>query len=148
MTHPGGRPTKYKKEFCEQIIEYFRREPYTTMYKEDYFNDGTLKSRTPILTATEFPTFQGFADKLGVNGDTLVEWAKKYPEFSAAYARAKQLQERIWLTNGMNSLYNSQFAQFFGKNCLGYKDRQEFGINPDGVVIKVSLISPDESNVT
>jgi hypothetical protein len=39
--------------------------------------------------------------------------------------RAKQLQEKIWLTNGMNNLYNSQFAQFFGKNCLGYKDKQE-----------------------
>ena len=25
----------------------------------------------------------------------------------------------------MSGLYNAQFAQFFGKNCLGYKDKQE-----------------------
>ena len=25
----------------------------------------------------------------------------------------------------MNNNYNSQFAQFFGKNCLGYKDKTE-----------------------
>jgi hypothetical protein len=25
----------------------------------------------------------------------------------------------------MNNSYNSQFAQFFSKNCLGYKDKQE-----------------------
>lgn len=25
----------------------------------------------------------------------------------------------------MGNLYNAQFAQFFGKNCLGYKDKTE-----------------------
>lgn len=95
------------------------------MYKEEYFNNGEIKSKTPIITATEFPTFQGFANEINVNTDTLHEWKKEHKEFSEAYTHAKELQEKIWLVNAMGGLYNAQFAQFFGKNCLGYKDKQE-----------------------
>jgi hypothetical protein len=123
--HAGGRPPKYKKKYCNEILEYFRKPPYETTLKEEYFADGSLKSRIPVTTATEFPTFQGFADKIGVHIDTLNEWCKKNKEFSEAYKRAKQLQEKIWLVNSMQNLYNAQFAQFFGKNCLGYRDKQE-----------------------
>lgn len=123
--HAGGAPTKYKKEYCKEIIEYFKKAPYRTEYKVEYFSDGSIKSKIPIAIATEFPTFQGFADLIEVHIDTLNEWCKKYEEFSEAYKRAKQLQEKIWLVNGMQNLYNAQFAQFFGKNCLGYRDKQE-----------------------
>jgi hypothetical protein len=121
----AGRPSAYKEEYCDMIVEHFRIQPQIMKSKETYFADGTLKSKEEYPIGSEFPTFQNFADKIGVNGDTLVEWSKKYEEFSAAYARAKSLQEHIWLVNSMSSLYNPQFAQFFGKNCLGYKDKQE-----------------------
>lgn len=121
----GGRPTKYKKEYCEQIVEYFRVPPEIIEYKREYYQNGNLKSEYPIVRGNEFPTFQGFADKIGVNIDTLNEWCNVHPKFSEAYTHAKSLQEKIWLTNGMTGLYNAQFAQFFGKNCLGYKDKQE-----------------------
>jgi hypothetical protein len=121
----GGAPTKYKQEYCEEIVSYFRVPPTIIEYKREYYQNGNLKSEFPIVRGNEFPTFQGFADRIGVHVDTLHEWKEVHEEFSEAYMRAKQLQERIWLTNGMNNLYNSQFAQFFGKNCLGYKDKQE-----------------------
>ena len=66
----GGAPTKYKKEYCKKIIEYFRIPPTRTEYKEEYFNDGSLKSKVPVIIANEFPTFQGFADTIGVHYDT------------------------------------------------------------------------------
>lgn len=125
MAGKVGRPTKYNKKYCKEIIEYFDKPPQSCIYKEEYFNNGTLKSKTPIIVAEEFPTFQGFASKIEVNIDTLHEWKEKYAEFSEAYTRAKELQEKIWLVNAMGGLYNAQFAQFFGKNCLGYKDKQE-----------------------
>ena len=121
----GGAPSKYKKEYCEEIVKHFRVPPIIVEYKREYFQNGNLKSETPLIRGNTFPTFQGFADKIGVHVDTLNEWCKVHEEFSEAYARAKQLQENIWLTNGMNNYYNAQFAQFFGKNCLGYKDKQE-----------------------
>lgn len=144
LDNDGGRPTKYKPEYCEMIIEHFREEPYTVMYKEEYHKDGELKSKTPILTANALPTFQSFADKIGVNVDTLREWADKHKEFSASYARAKQMQEHIWLVNSMQNLYNSQFAQFFGKNCLGYKDKVEVDSNISGD-IQVTFADPDRA---
>lgn len=122
---PAGRPTVYKSEYCEMIVDFFRVQPQITKKKKTYYASGQVKSEEEYPIAAELPTFQKFADKIGVHIDTLHEWKDKYEEFSEAYARAKQLQEHIWLVNGMSNLYNAQFAQFFGKNCLGYKDKQE-----------------------
>jgi hypothetical protein len=140
-----GRPTKYKPEYCEMIIEYFDQAPTTTIYKTDYNRDGSVKSETPITVATQFPTFQGFAHSLDVGMTSLIDWQNNYPEFAIAYARAKGLQEQIWLINSMDNRYNSQFAQFFGKNCLGYKDRTELS-GPDGGPIQLAAV--DYSKLT
>lgn len=121
----GGSPTKYKTEYCEMLVDFFRVQPQILKKKRTYFADGQLKSEEEYPIASELPTFQSFADKIGVHVDTLHEWKNKHEEFSEAYARAKQLQEHIWLVNSMGNLYNAQFAQFFGKNCLGYKDKTE-----------------------
>lgn len=123
--HPGGAPTKYDKKYCKKIIDFFKIEPYETKTQKEFFADGSLKSERVIIIPVKFPTFQDFADSIEVHVDTLNEWCSKHKEFSEAYARAKQLQEKVWLINGMNGQYNSQFAIFFGKNCLGYKDKQE-----------------------
>ena len=123
--HPGGRPTKYKKKYCKEIIEYFEVESTKTEYEKEYYSDGDIKKVKPIVTANDIPTFQGFAHKIGVNMDTLTEWNSVHEEFSVAYKKAKELQEKIWLENSMCGRYSPQFAIFFGKNCLGYKDKQE-----------------------
>ncbi len=134
----GGRPTKYDPKYCEEIIKYFDVPPINVLYKKEYFMNGELKSEVPILTGAEFPTFQGFAHKIDVAMSTLQEWCLKHEEFSAAYARAKAIQEKIWLTNGMGNLYNSQFAQFFGKNCLGYTDKQEIESTNTNITVELT----------
>ena len=142
-----GRPTKYKEKYCKEIIEYFRVPPTREMMKKEYYQNGNLKSEYPIIVATEFPTFQGFADSIDVNIDTLNEWCKVHEEFSEAYTRAKRLQEKIWLQNGMQGLYNAQFAQFFGKNCLGYKDKTEVEQSGDSkLTIKLEGDSKEWAN--
>ena len=112
--------TKYKPEYCKGIIEFFRRTPTVTAYKEEYHANGTLKSKTPILTACEFPTFQLYADSIGVHKDTLSEWKKVNTDFAEAYTVAKSIQEGILLVNGLQGLYNAQVVQFVGKNNFGY----------------------------
>ena len=57
----GGRPTKYKPEYCNQLID--------------------LASKGYSLT--------GFAGKIRVHYDTIKEWANVHPEFSAAINIAK-----------------------------------------------------------
>ena len=126
-----GRPTKYKPEYCKKIIDYFNQPPVITTYKKTYYADGSVKSEEPVMLPCDFPSFQGFASLIEVDVHTLDDWCAEHSDFSTAYARAKQMQENLWLINGMNGQYNSQFAQFFGKNCLGYKDKTEQEVKAD-----------------
>ncbi len=115
---PGeGRPAKYKSKYCDAMVQYFR-------------------------TCEDFPTFEGFADTIEVDGSTIVNWSKTIDEFFAAYTRAKSIQTSRLVTGAMGNRYNSQFAQFFAKNCLGYKDKVEQEISGG---IRIELGDMDEA---
>jgi len=47
----------------------------------------------------ELPTVEGLAIKLGVNDDTLNEWAKKHKDFRAVFKKLKMAQ-KVQLING------------------------------------------------
>lgn len=118
---PFGRPTKYKPEYCAEIIRYFNREPYQI--------EGTGKNEQGEdvggkRVANDLPFFSGFATKIGVCVDTLIEWTKVYPDFSEAYKKAKEMQEQIWATNSLYGLYNPAFTIFLGKNVFKWQDKQ------------------------
>jgi len=53
---PGGRPTKYKPEFCEMLIKHM---------EQGY-------------------SFESFAATIDTHRDTLYAWEKRHPEFSDA----------------------------------------------------------------
>ena len=146
----GGAPTKYDPKYCDMIVEYFDKPAITYITKKEFDRNGEVKSETQIPQGVEFPTFQGFANSIDVNMSSLTEWRDNIDEFSTAYARAKGIQEQIWLINGMSGLYNSQFAQFFGKNCLGYKDTIETDINIGGQKdnpLNISTLSDAELSI-
>ena len=117
----------YDATFCAALLDWFRVPPCTEKLERTFYADGTLKSEKPSLTATPLPTFEGFADSLGVEKKMLETWGAQHVEFGRALAMARQMQEHIWLVNAMNGLYNSTFAQFFGKNRLGYGEKDEPG---------------------
>ena len=71
-----GRPTKYRPEMCEQVIEFGR--------------EG--KSRAWIAAA------------LHVAKSSLQLWEAEYPDFSAAMARAKTLEQVWWEDKGQENL--------------------------------------------
>lgn len=79
--HPGGRPTDYRPEYCDCVIEWGR--------------DG--KSRTWIAT------------EINVHRDTLYEWERQHPEFSDAMARAKQFEQRYYEDAGQAGMYSKEF---------------------------------------
>lgn len=122
---PAGRPTKYKKKYCDELIEWFDNPPSEPLYKRTFYSNGVMKSEELIDRPIDFPTFQGFAHYIGVHVDTLNAWCKEHEEFSEAYAHAKMMQEDIWLRESMAGRYNPQFAKFFGINCLNYHDKVE-----------------------
>jgi len=123
-----------------------------------------------VVIAETYPTLQRFAHNIGVHIDTLYEWEKvrysdnhpnkrfrrklKYPEFSEALKKARQIQESILLENALSGNYNAQFAIFIAKNNFGYKDKSETDLTTNGQNINTTAIdklnslisSTDENN--
>ena len=120
-----GGQTKYRPEYCKKLIEYFDRPATREQVKEVYYPSGEVKIREVMDVAEDMPTFSGFAKSIKVYRQTLYDWAEEHPDFAVAMETARTMQEDIWLINAMSGRYNAQFAQFFGKNCLGYKDKTE-----------------------
>lgn len=115
--HPGGRPSTYKPEYCEQILEWFDREPFTMSVIE-----GTDKV---IRVPAKLPSLTNFAMHIGASRSTLWEWAKQHAEFSNAIQKAKEIQEEILMQNGLFGAYEKTFAIFTAKNVCGWRDKQE-----------------------
>ena len=103
---PAGRPTKYKKEYCQDIKKFFS------------------KSLT-ITQDPELPFFSAYAREIKVNTDTLHEWKKKHKEFSEAYKECKHIQEEILAKFALEGKFNSTFSIFTAKNILGWRDVKE-----------------------
>lgn len=105
--HPGGRPTKYKPEYCDTII---------AMGKQG-------KSRVQCATA------------LDVHTDTLYEWADKHTEFSDAMKKAKEFAEAFWETRLMVMMESGELIQasptfmFYMKCRFGWRDKDATTIN-------------------
>lgn len=117
-----GRPTKYKPEYCKEIIKYFDKPLYTTVIQQKMSASGAVKD-IEVSVATDIPTFEGFAfDICRVCHDTILEWKKVHKEFSEAYNKAKGLQKKFLFNHTMNGNYNASFAKFFAINCLDMKE--------------------------
>ena len=94
---PAGRPTKYKIEYCQAIIDYFDIDPYIEAPIKVTMKNGSIIEKTE-LRANDMRFLSGFARKIGVDHSSLTEWANKYPEFSSALKKAKKLQENHLVT--------------------------------------------------
>ncbi len=136
--HPGGRPTKYKPEYCQKIIEFFNR-PLTKTIKET----RTTKNGSEIIREIEvpetFPTKEGFAHSIGVLTQTLEKWAKKIPQFSEAFTHAGELQKQFLIQNALPGRFDSRFAQFVAKNCCGMKDESSVKVEGLETALKAIL---------
>ena len=130
----GGRPTKYKPEYAADIIKWFSVPKHTSFVKKEITIETTGKHEVEYqMVAADLPTFEGFARSIEVNGDTIVEWANgrdenddlKYPEFSAAYKVAKDLQREFLIDNGLKGFYPPAAFIFTAKNVTTMRDVQE-----------------------
>jgi hypothetical protein len=74
---PAGRPTDYRPEFCERVIELGR----------------------------EGASLAQMGAELGVLRETLNEWAKVNPEFSVALSQAKQHSQAWWEDQGRKGIW-------------------------------------------
>lgn len=105
----GGRPSKYKPEYCELLIKEMSR--------------GF--------------SFEAVAGLLEVNVDTLYEWVKKHKEFSdakkIAFGRNRYFWEKIGIDN-IKNIYqgdnlNTTLWIFNMKNRFGWRDTKEESVD-------------------
>lgn len=123
MKNKTGRPSDYRPEYCQRLIDFFSIEPYVEIEKKIIDRNGNATT-IMVEKASDFPTLAAFACEIGVHRDTLQEWSKNHPEFSVAIKRAKELQERFITINGMKGLTHPAFTIFAAKNLLKWTDRQ------------------------
>lgn len=84
----GGRPTDYKPEYCEKLIEHM----------------------------TEGLSFEAFGGVVGVCKQTLYSWTDKYPAFLDAKQRATSLARLWWEKTGIAGLWNESSSEIEGKS--------------------------------
>lgn len=111
----NGFALKYKTEFADEMIDYFR-------------------------SCEMLPMFEEFATQKNVTTQTLRNWAKTYERFGAAYAICEEIQKTTLLRGGMSGAYNPQIVKFFAINNLGMSDKTEQKIDADvGGEFKVNI---------
>lgn len=122
--HAGGRPTLYRPEYCQQLLEYFDIEPTTIESRTVIQKDGTAVT-VDMKVPNDLPTMAGFCCRIGVHRETLLNWSKAHPEFFDSIKHAKEHQERILVSNGITGFYDKTFAIFTAKNLINWRDKQE-----------------------
>lgn len=122
----GRRPSGYKPEYCESVIEYFTRvrEPRTIETNSEESDKDGRKTIYRNICAI-LPDMTGFCIELGISRDTLYNWQRDNPAFREACATARMIGESIAADRGNNGLYPAAPYQFYMKNVYGWKDKTE-----------------------
>lgn len=143
----GKKNEKYKKVYTDQIIDYFSSPPTRVEYIKHYDRNGDLTKEEPVVVGADYPTFEGFAIKIGVTARTLENWAKKYPTtFGVACERAKDMQKNMIIVNGLGGRYNSKFAQFIASSQFDMAEKSEKKLSTDeGWEVNINVKTADQS---
>lgn len=119
---PVGRPTKYKPEYCERVIEL----------------------------AKEGAGWAEYAAEFEIDRTTLYDWAASHEEFSTALMRAKVHEQVWWEREGRLNLKSKEFnANLWIKSAQArfredYTERKQTELTgADGGAVKVETTSID-----
>ena len=119
-----GQPTKYKPEYCQQLIDHFSIEPLKIVAEQKIIGPEGGKYVSRRLPQ-RFPWFEGFARKIGVHRNTLKNWCAEHPEFAEAYDTAKDLQREFIVDVALSGAAPPSFAIFTMKNVCGWRDERD-----------------------
>lgn len=145
----GAKKDKYKAEYTNQLIDYFSEPPTRVEYIERYDKAGNVTEREPVVLGADYPTFEGFAIKIGVTARTLENWAARYPTtFGRAYERAKDVQKNMIIVNALGGRYNGNFAKFVASSQFDMAEKEKHevsGAEGWNVVVKVERDENEDS---
>lgn len=123
---PAGRPTDYKPEYCDLVIELGK--------------DG---ASTVDMSST-----------IGVVRQTMYNWAEVHPDFMDALTRARELSQVWWEKAGRDGMGADKFnsavwAKMVGARFADYQDRSKVeltGANGGPVLTAVVNVNPVRAN--
>lgn len=95
---PAGRPTKYDKKYCEEVIEL------------------GMAGKSLAQMASHFD----------VARSTIDQWAEDYAEFSEALNRAKVHAQAWWEDKAMEGLSNREFNAPVWKKSMEARFRDDY----------------------
>jgi transposase-like protein len=95
---PAGRPTSYRPEFCDDVIELGKQG----------------KSQVQIACG------------LDVDPKTLRDWAEAHPEFSLALSRAKAFEQDWWENAGQTGMTGDKFNAAVWKKSMEARFRDDY----------------------
>jgi hypothetical protein len=117
---PVGRPSKYKPEFCDAVLEMAR----------------------------EGKGWANYAAAFEIDRPTLYDWAAAHEDFSTALTRAKVLEQQWWEDQARENLRSREFnANLWIKSASArfrddYTERKQTEITgADGGAVKVETTS-------
>lgn len=124
---PVGRPSKYKPEYCERVIELAREGRGWADYAAEFEIDRT----------------------------TLYDWAESHPEFSTALSRAKVLEQKWWEEQGRSGMFLDKFNALVWKTSVQARFRDDYTerkvqeiTGADGGPVKVETKTVSTKNMT
>jgi len=146
-TMKTGRPTKYKPEYCQDIIDYFDKPLVTQGKKQTVVGVRVVDLKCDVVQPPLF--LCDYAKKIGVETSTLWEWGQTYPEFSKALKRVDELQERMFVAQGSVGNYTPYITGLVLRNKHGWRDKVDHSLTGanDGA-IKVEQIKDIENMPT
>lgn len=104
--YPGnGRPTNYRPEYCQSIIEYFAAP-------ESWEINTDVKGSAKAIPKSKIPTIERWCYSIGVHSRTLDDWQARYPEFRDAYQTARGLQQAFVIELGAAGIGTSMLNTF------------------------------------
>jgi len=98
VKRPVGRPTLYKPEYCERVIELGR----------------------------EGHSFTAIAVLLGYDKATLIDWKAKHEDFATSLTRAKELEQLWWEEAGRRALFADKFQSVVWKTSMAARFRDDY----------------------
>lgn len=159
--NPGGRPSKFKKKYIKELIEFFDVEPMRKELMETTTKNGGEVSEKFKYVPNYLPSIVRFAKKINVDYTTVWRWAhsgddervaldmsnpkgvssvrikemKHMAEFSKAYKTCKSQQKDFLIQNGLMGASPASAFIFTAKNVSKMRDK----VDSD---IKVTEVKP------